>query len=166
MESPSIACCWGMDRGREHPCGNSESHIPSLTTMNGWVLFAFFFSCCKTDVAGTAVQMRNRQVMNSAKHCNHTSWMVSVVLDHSPSRTLIRHCCYHTLPPFLLISSPPSTSVIIPDQMHDGICVKNEESTWKSHSCSSMMKHTSPPLQKDLEIIFAFCSCWPTCLWC
>lgn len=59
-----------------------------------------------------------------------------------------------------LLSS--STSIIIRDQMHDGICVKKEESTWKSCSHSSMMKYTSPPLQKDQQIIFSFCSCCPT----
>lgn len=112
---------------REHPCGNSVSHIPSLTTLNGWVLFAFFFSCCENDVAGTALHMRNGQLMNSANHSNHTSWMLSVVLDHSHSKTLIRKCCYHALPPFLFIP-------LVPAPLSSSLTKCMMESVWKMKS--------------------------------
>lgn len=117
----------GHGHDREHPCGNSGSRIPSLTTMNGWVLFAFFFNCCKTDVAGTALHMRNGQLMNSANHSNHTSWMVSAVLDHSHSRTLIRQCCDHTLPPFLFIP-------LLPAPLSSFLTRFMMESVWKMKS--------------------------------
>lgn len=131
----------GHGHGREHSCRIlGLTFLPRPPCIAGFCLL-FFFNCCKTDVAGTAVHMRNGQLMNSANHSNYISWMVSAVLDHSHSRTLIRQCCYRTLPPFLFTSSPPSTSITIPNQIHDGICVKIEESTWNSHSCSSGETH-------------------------
>lgn len=59
-------------------------------------------------------------------------WTIAIPGLSSDNAVIVH--CHH-------FCSPPSTSVIIPNQIHDGICVKIEESTWNSHSCSSGETH-------------------------